>query len=241
MTCNLTPGQKLKRCFWKYRVLIGFLCLAAGIVVAMMLIEKETSQRQRDNREARLQLQHEVEERIEKGEAHQRALDDQLARLEKVNSVQNDIIRTLLGLRRNDPELFDGVQVPTPEEFAEQVGGEPVGSDQPIDDPVGGSVDQPCCGNEGRPNPGTGGRPDPGQGNGGGNGGGNGSGGGGGSGTVDPGPVHPDPGHPPVSIIVEPLPPIILPAEEPDEGGVVDPIAEIVCNPIGVCFPNTGL
>jgi hypothetical protein len=210
--------KTLRKCFWKYRIAFGFLCLATGILLAVILLQNETSDRISADREATKALRAEVEKRAQERMEIDAEQAEQLAQLEKVNRTQNAIIRALLTLRKNDPDLFEGVNLPTPAEFEEQVG---------ADRKEGGSGStsrpKPTKPRPTKPKPNTPGptprdpsptTPTP----------------------VAPTPVPPAP-NPPVRPPVLPPPPA-----QPPNGPVVDPIIdEVTCPALGICLPNLGL
>lgn len=215
----------LRKCFWKYRIAFGFLCLSAGILLAVILIQNEAEQRQVEDRRANAALRAEVDERAKQRAEIDAEFAEQLARLERVNKTQNEIIRALLTLRKNDPELFEGVDLPTVAEFEQQVEGNRGGSARPNkprsqrptrnprprpDTP--GPTPRPPAPTPTAPIPTT---PAP-----------------------TPTPPAPTPIPPPV---VGPVLPPTQPPTQPVPGPLVDPVVEVTCPLIGVCLPALGI
>lgn len=84
---------------------VAYLVLALGVLIAVVMIQNEVDERSSQDRVIEKQITDEAESRITENE-------QQIADLQRINRVQNQILRALLAAERRDPSLFGGVNLP---------------------------------------------------------------------------------------------------------------------------------
>lgn len=112
-----TKKDRVHRAAWKYRELISFLLLALGVMLAFARQSSETHHRLSAESQARKSLAAEVDQRRADRDAVEQSLQNQLDQVQRVNNTQNQIIRALLQIKKNDPNIFRGVHLPSVKTF----------------------------------------------------------------------------------------------------------------------------
>jgi hypothetical protein len=237
MTSSLPQPSSVRRTFWKYRIAIGALLIVVGMVIAVSMNRHEARVRTEADRAQIQALENEIDARRKIRDQQFREQQQQLAKLEqlatdqaRINDTQNDIIRALLRIRDNDPQLFEGVVLPTVQEFndavgsssknrsvkGQQGGGRPSGTKpKPKPDTPGPTPVKPPTSNGG----GSSNNPSP--------------------KTPEPIVVPPTPRPPTQPTPIVTVPPVLPAPAQP--GPIVDPITGLLCTSALVCLPRLGL
>lgn len=118
----------LLRQYRRHAHVFAYLVLAAGVLVAVLMIQNEVNDRSMEDRVIKGQINQEAERRLS-------ANEHQIEELEQTNRVQNQILRALLAAERRDPELFGGVDLPRLADLLDEV--EPSGGGRETGTPMG--------------------------------------------------------------------------------------------------------
>lgn len=196
----------LLRQYRRHAHVFAYLVLAAGVLVAVLMIQNEGDDRSTEDRVIKGQINQEAEERLS-------ANEQQIAELERTNRVQNQILRALLAAERRDPELFGGVDLPRLTDLLDEVepsgGGRETGTPMGSPSTGGGSQARPKPESHGDPVRPSSSSPSP-------------SGSGNEKNTNPPSPVAPVPTPPSV-----PAPPVApAPARPPAVAPILQPLVE---------------
>lgn len=200
----------LLRQYRRHAHVVAYLVLAAGVLVAVLMIQNEVDERSSQDRVIERQISDEAEIRLTESER-------QIAELERTNLIQNQILRALLAAERRDPEIFGGVDLPRLagllDEAAPNGGGRETGTPTGSPSTGGGSQARPQPESHGDPVRPSSPSPSP-------------SGSGNEKNTNPPSPVAPVPAPPSVPTTPVPArPPAIAPILQPlVENPVVGPI-----------------
>lgn len=104
--------QHAGRLYRRHANVIAYVLLAIGVVVAIAMIQNEVRDRTADDRQIEVRLDESDRARISENERTIGLLRKQIDETQRINKIQNQILRALLAAEKRDPELFGGVDLP---------------------------------------------------------------------------------------------------------------------------------
>lgn len=99
----------------RYRMhgmVVAYMVLALGLVGAVWMIDREATRSIKEDRVIRVEIDKETKARVTAIDQLLQSQEQQIRRLQMINAQQNAIIRTLLKVKRRNPDIFTDIIIP---------------------------------------------------------------------------------------------------------------------------------